>query len=65
MSLIKREHPTSWPLVIVWSEDRIDRVFRDMFRNVVTDSPLEWPFEGHDAMRVEEFPEDGSCVIRA
>ena len=41
MSLIKREHHTSWPLDIVWSEDRIDRVFRDMFRNVVTDSPLE------------------------
>jgi HSP20 family protein len=65
MSLIKREHHTSWPLDIVWSEDRIDRVFRDMFRNVVADSPLEWPFEGRNAMRVEEFLEDGTCVIRA
>lgn len=65
MSLIKREHHTAWPLDMVWSEDRIDRVFRDMFRNMVADSPLEWPFEGRHAMRVEEFLEDDTCVIRA
>jgi HSP20 family protein len=65
MSLMKRERHMAWPLDMMWSEDRIDRVFRDMFRNVLADSPLEWPFEGRNAMRVEEFLEDGACVIRA
>lgn len=67
MSLIKSERRPAWPLEMVWPEDRIDRVFRDMLRNFfVGEGPFERTFEGHPTlMRVEEFIEEGTCVIRA
>jgi len=61
MSLVKREN--AWPLDVVLTEDRVDRMFRDMFRGFFGEGWGDMP----DArpMRVEEFVEDGTVVIRA
>jgi len=65
VSIVKKE--STWPLDLVWPEDRVERAFRDMFRNF-------WPAEGFaerrlesrtDLMRIEEFVENDTCVIRA
>lgn len=67
MSLIKREHAL-WPAETLWSDDRIDRMFRDMFRDFFTGGAMmDRFFEGRGLtmMRVEEYIEDGICVICA
>ena len=61
MSLVKREN--AWPLDVVLTEDRVDRMFRDMFRGLLGDSWAGLP-EGRP-IKVEEFVEDGTVVIRA
>lgn len=54
MALVKWERPFPRSL---WPDDRVDRLFRDMFAGFPR--PAEkWP------MHVEEFVEDGQCVIR-
>jgi HSP20 family protein len=67
MSLIPRVHRVSWLPEPTWSDERVDRIFRDMFRDFFTGGPLlDRLFTGERAMlRIEEFVEDGVCVIRA
>lgn len=62
MSLVKRE--TAWPLDLVLTEDRVDRMFRDMFRSLFGEGWGDWPADAKP-MKVEEYVEDGTCVIRA
>ena len=61
MSLVKREN--AWPLDVVLTEDRVDRMFRDMFRGFFGEGWAEAP--DTRPMKVEEFVEDGTVVIRA
>jgi len=67
MSLIRRERQSAWPLEMAWPDDRVDRVFREMFRGFLdTEGLLGRTFGEHfHVMRVEEFLEDDMCVIRA
>lgn len=67
MSLMKRERRTAWPLDMVWTDDPLDRAFRDMFQDFLSGRGLmDKAFEGSKLMRVEEFLEDdNTCVIRA
>ncbi len=58
MALVRWERPLlRWP----WPEDRFDRAFRDMARDLFTGGARlaeTWP------MHVEEYVEEGTCVIR-
>jgi HSP20 family protein len=67
MSLIKRERRAAWPVDTMWSEDWFDQAFRDMFRDFLSsEGHLGKAFEGmSNLMRVEEFVEGDTCVIRA
>ena len=67
MSLMRNEPRSPWPLDVLWSEDRIERMFRDMFRNFFPGEGVFERFleERRDVMRVEEYLEDGTFVIRA
>lgn len=67
MSLMRNEPRSAWPLDFVWSEEGVDRMFRDMFRHFFTGEGLvERFFEARPSlMRVEEYVEDDTCVIRA
>lgn len=66
MSLIKRENRTSWPLETFGSQDLVDTAFRDMFRSFFSgESILDRVAEGAHMMRLEEFIEGNTCVIRA
>ncbi len=62
MSLVKRE--AAWPLDLVLTEDRVDRMFRDMFRGFFGEGWGDGP-TGTTPMKVEEFIEDDTIVIRA
>lgn len=64
MSLMKSE--SAWPLDVLWPEERVDRMLREAFRNFFTgESLLDRMVEGTNMMRVEEYLEDDTCVIRA
>ena len=65
MNLIKRENRTGWPLETMWSQDLVDTAFGDMFRNFFGGEGLLDRVQGAHAMRLEEFLEDDTCVIRA
>lgn len=66
MSIIKRDRTSSWPAGATWPDERVDRAFRDMFRDFFAGGLLDRYADGvADPMRLEEFVEDGSCVIRA
>lgn len=65
MSLIKRERPASWPLETMWSQDLVDTAFGDMFRNFFGTEGVLDRVQGAHAMRLEEYLEDDTCVIRA
>lgn len=67
MSLLKNERHGLWPMDPLWPEERVDRVFRDMLRDFFGGGTLaERVTEGRpSAMRLEEFVEGDSCVIRA
>lgn len=65
MSMMKRERPSTWPFT-TWSPDVIDSAFRDMMHNFFggergLDRILD---RGTPMMRIEEYVEEGSCVIR-
>lgn len=64
MALIKRER--SWPLEpVTLTDEWVDRVFRDMFRDFFTGSALFGRvFDGGSLIRLEEFVEGETCVIR-
>ena len=60
-------HRTAWPAMPTWPDERIDRIFRDMLRDFFAGGAmLDRLFEdtAHQ-MHLEEFVEDGTCVIRA
>lgn len=71
MSLVRHEHRTTWPREWVgelsWPDERVDRAFRDMFRDFFTGGALLDRFfdSAPVSMHLEEFVEDGTCVIRA
>jgi HSP20 family protein len=65
MSLIKRERPAGWPLETMWSQDLVDTAFGDMFRNFFSAEGMLDRTHGAHAMRLEEYVEDDTCVIRA
>lgn len=57
MSLIRRERHPVWPPQTAWSQDLVDSAFSDVFGTL---------FGGEtQVMRVEEYLEDDTCVIRA
>jgi len=67
MSIVRREHQSAWPIGLTWPDERIDRAFRDMFRDFFTGGVmLDRYAEGlTNSMRLEEFVEEGTCVVRA
>jgi HSP20 family protein len=65
MSLIKRERHAGWPLETMWSQDLVDTAFGDMFRNFFSAEGMLDRVQGTHAMRLEEYLEDDTCVIRA
>jgi HSP20 family protein len=65
MSLIKRERPSGWPLETMWSQDLVDTAFGDMFRNFFGTEGMLDRVQGTHVMRLEEYLEDDTCVIRA
>ena len=68
MSLMRGERRGMWPIDPLWPEERVNRVFRDMLRDFFGGGAAlaERFTEGRaDMMRLEEFVEDGTCVIRA
>ncbi|WP_395657238.1 Hsp20/alpha crystallin family protein [Nocardioides sp.] len=67
MSLIKREPRTAWPLETMWSQDVVDTAFRDIFRNFFgVEGLLDRVADvAGPVMRLEEFIDGDSCVIRA
>jgi HSP20 family protein len=65
MSLIKREH-RGWPVEPMWNDERVDSVFRDMFRDFFTGGIMGRFFdEQMGFLRLEEFVEGDVCIIRA
>lgn len=56
-----------WPLETLWSQEAVDGTFRDLLRNFFgNESVMARAFEGHHAMmKIEEFLEGDTCVIRA
>ncbi|WP_206062772.1 Hsp20/alpha crystallin family protein [Nocardioides piscis] len=65
MSLMKREHHRGWPLETLWSQDLVDTAFGDMFRTFFNGESVLDRAQGAHVMRLEEFVEDDTCVIRA
>jgi HSP20 family protein len=65
MSLIKRERHPGWPLETLWSQDLVDTVFGDMFRGLFSGEGVLDRVQGTHVMRLEEYLEDDTCVIRA
>jgi HSP20 family protein len=66
MSMMKHGRSMPWTPEAIWPEDRIDRVFRDMFRDVLTGGLMERFAENvANPLHLEEFVENGTCVIRA
>jgi len=67
MSLMKREKRSTWPLETLWSQELVDGAFRDMLRNFFAgESMFDRVIEGgRHMMRVEEYVEDDTCIIRA
>ena len=63
MSLIKHERHARWPLETLWNQDVVDEMFRNFFSR---ESLLGRAAEGGaDLMKIEEFLDGDTCVIRA
>ncbi|MEZ5095050.1 MAG: Hsp20/alpha crystallin family protein [Nocardioides sp.] len=67
MSVMNRERRGLWPWESLWTQDLVEGTFRDMLRGWFTgEHRLDQLFEGGmHLMRIEEFVEDDTCVIRA
>ena len=66
MSLMRRERRAGWPLELVPSEDWFDRAFRDLFLSFMGPETVLERTEGlAHVMRVEEYLEGDTCIIRA
>jgi HSP20 family protein len=65
MSLMR--HRTAWPAMPTWPDERVERIFRDIFRELVAGGAFaDQLFEdAAHQMHLEEFVEDGTYVIRA
>lgn len=66
MSIVRRERQQS-PTELVWPDERVDRAFRDMFRDFFTGGLLMDRFAESWAhpLHLEEYVEDDVAVIRA
>jgi HSP20 family protein len=65
MSLIKREHRSTWPET-AWSQDVVDTTFGDMLRSFFGSEALFHTVAGDShLMRLEEYVDDDTFVIRA
>ncbi len=66
MSIVKREPRATWPSLVEWPDERFDRTFREMFRDFFSGATMFDRLAETVAhpMHVEEFVEDGTCVIR-
>jgi HSP20 family protein len=49
----------------MWSQELVDTAFGDMFRNFFSSEGLLDRVQGSHVMRLEEYVEDDTCVIRA
>lgn len=66
MSLTKKTQSTGGsPVETTWSQDLIDTTFGEMFRNFLNGEGILDRVRGTHAMRVEEYVEDGTWVLRA
>ena len=67
MSLTRRERRSSWPPELSWNQDAVDSAFRDMLHSFFgSDRVLDRLLDrGSPMMRLEEYVEDGICVVRA
>lgn len=67
MSLMRRRLSSDWPLETLWNQELVDGMFGDMLRNFFTgESAFDRAAEGGShPMRVEEYIEGDTCVIRA
>ena len=67
MRAVKHEGSIAWPLDILEAEDRIDRAFRGLAHDYLAGDALPaLPVEGRvKHLRVEEYLEGDTCVIRA
>ncbi len=65
MSVVKRERQSGSEMT--WPDERVDRAFRDMFRDFFTGGLLMDRFAENwsHPMHLEEFVEGDTCVIRA
>ncbi len=66
MSMTSRERRQGWPAEPMWNPDVVDGTFRDMLRNFFAGESLldRMRGPGIQALRVEEYAEDDTCVIR-
>jgi len=66
MTLARDEHRLPWLLEPTGAEERVDRIFRDMMRGWLTPPALADRFFEHPSLlRLEEYVEGDTCVIRA
>jgi HSP20 family protein len=67
MSVVKKDRQRVWPSVLAWPDERIDRAFWDMFRHLFTGGLMSDRFaeDWSAGMHLEQFVEDGACVVRA
>ena len=67
MTMMRRNRRSFWPAELTWPDERLDRVMRDMLQDFFTDGSLSERAKETFAnpMRVEEFIDDGQCVVRA
>ncbi|HEV7203811.1 MAG TPA: Hsp20/alpha crystallin family protein [Jatrophihabitans sp.] len=68
MSIVRREPQTpAWQPEAAWPDDRVERIFRHLMRDVLGTSMLErFGRDGEtNLLHLEEFVEDGTLVIRA
>lgn len=67
MSLMRRKMTNDWPLETLWSQELVDGMFGDMLRTFFSGEPVfDRAVEGGShPMRVEEYVEGDTCVIRA
>lgn len=65
MTMMRR--PGAWPQLPTWPDERIDRVFRDMFREYFSGTAMldRLLDVTTNPMHIEEFVDGDTCVIRA
>lgn len=67
MSIVKREPRSTWSSLLDWPDEHFDRTFREMFRDVLSGGAMldRLAETVTRPLHLEEFVEDGTCVIRA